>query len=795
MRIAIFDGILETHVGSSLERALVRRGHDVLNTGKVGQGFEYPREGADLSHLHHAISRVLSHDPDWVIVMRPASLPPELLRRIKSGGANLAVWLSDDPVLFHLTYAPLLEAYDLVLHCGTAEVLRHYEKFFGRPTGVNFPFWTDHQAFPYVWGLEEAESTAVFLGNVHDQVRRKRYFSLAKMEADVRIHGNVGTDYLNLGGAYLDSDAEVVNAGARAKLAINIPQFFGDHRGLPTWFPGLDKLGFFEYPSRVVQYIAMGLPVVSIIPGQPQFESLPEMRVVEDIPAADRVISQLLEGDLAEVSRQSEERFAKNFSADARVLAFESLVADDSWRTLDAVERNLWFTQFDGRDATAGSPPARPAPVERVEVSAPLNLGRVLILGREGDRPTSRMAVTTRALTRLGAQVTALDVSQMGMLKEAGSTADGLVVCGGNLSHLVPESLAPSAWRGVIDDTSRSAQDVAPLMPLFDAIGMRDPHLHTQLSAAGHDGVVFCPPSVDAEYLELVAGVEDVVPVLRTWASKETDARFASAFTSDVVDPEIRIQRYSELWGMGLKELAEHSRARVGLIGFVGNRNSPLIDEITPFAAVAADVVVIPRVAVESSVAPYPSLALQVRERGELATKLRRLVDSPSLREVVANADLVDRLGAEQVLQRLVTTAIRRRERATDGLRYMPGLTEHGMVSPLQPVAPVPGGEAQRTLDLSISLAVGDYHDHLVDVLEDDSVTHSETAAPMLRLIVLAAPGGVLGRLALRLRYGGAAAIAPAETLIHVSTEGEVFTDEMVATGIRLPHAQVWRRV
>ncbi|MGO1489007.1 MAG: hypothetical protein ACTHWA_10715 [Arachnia sp.] len=792
MRIAIFDGILETHLASSLERALVRRGHSVLNTGKVGQGFEFPKAGADLSHLHEAISRVLAHDPEWVIVMRPASLPPQLLRRLKSGGANLAVWLSDDPVLFHLTYAPLLESYDLVLHCGTAEVLRHYETFFGRPTGVNFPFWTDHQAFPYVWGTEEAESTAVFLGNVHDQVRRKRYFSLARMHADVRIHGNVGTDYLNLGGGYLDSDEEVVNAGARAKLAINIPQFFGDHRGLPTWFPGLDGLGFFEYPSRVVQYIAMGLPVISIIAGQPKFESLPEMRVVEDVSAADRVISQLLEGELPEVSRQSEERFARHFSADARVLAFESLVTDDSWRSLDAVERNLWFTQFDGRDAVPDTPPVAR---ERVNVSAPVDLGRVIVLGRDGDRPTSRVAVTIRALARMGADVIAVDAAQAGDLEDLGVTADGLVVCGVPLSHLVPTSLPESAWRVVIDDSSHLPQNIAPLLPHLDAIGVRDPHLHAQLSAAGHEGVLFCPPSVDAHYLDLVANVVDVAPVVRTWASKETDSRFAPAFNSDIVDPVASIQRYSDLWGTELEELARSSRARVGVVGFVGDRTAPMIDEITPFAAAAADVVVIPRVALASAVEPYPSLALQVREQGELASKLRRLATSPSLRAVVSDDDLVSKLGAERILGSLVTVARRRRHLPVDGLRYPHGFAEQGMLSASHAVEPVTGGQVRRTLDLALSLGLGDWNDHLVEIMENDAVIHSEVAASSLRFILLAAPGRALGQLALRLRYVGQSAIAPAERLIHVCATGEMFAEHWGAAGIPPPHTQVWRRV
>ena len=791
MRIAIFDGILETHVGSSLERAFVRRGHQVLNTGKVGQGFEFPTANSDVSHLHHAVSRVLEHDPDWVIVMRPASLPPRLLSRLRSGGAGLAVWLSDDPVLFHLSYAPLLESYDLVLHCGTADVLQHYEDFFGRPTGVNFPFWTDHDAFPYVWGSEAPESSAVFLGNVHDHVRRKRYFALGAMKTNVRIHGNVGTDYLGLSGGYLDSDAEVVNAGARAQVAINIPQFFKDHRGLPTWFPGLDQLGFFEYPSRVVQYIAMGLPVVSVIPGKPRFDSLPEMRVVEDMQEADETIAELLEGDLTTLSQASERRFAKHFSADARVLAFESLIEDDSWRSLDAVERNIWFTQFDGGSIVSPKPVE---PTQRVELSETMQLGRVLVLGTDVDRPTSRLSVTARALSRLGAQVLLADGMDEQELEECAQDVAGLVVCGAHLTESVPDSLPVSAWRLVIDDTSHSASELAKLLASFDAVGVRDPKLYAVMSAAGHTRVVFCPPSVDGDFLDLLSEIDDVSPFVRTSASLDMDARFAPALNSDVVGSMECAENYRELSGLGLEELARRSRARIGVVSFSGKPGDPIVEELTPFVAAAADVVIIPRVVPEALIAPYPAFALQVRERGELATKLKRLEDSSSLRSMYSRSALPDALQAELALRTLILAALQGRS-GNDAFGYEAGLGLPGMVSAPSVVAPVEGGVAQRTLDLEVDVHDGRYADHIVEILEGDSVVHAEESSANMRFIVLAQPGRALAPLALRLRFIGSTSAAPAEDMVSVSVSGSAFTDNVFASGARQPGTNVWRRV
>lgn len=789
MRIAIFDGILETHVGSSLERAFARRGHEVLNTGKIGHGFEFPSAGADLSHLQHAVTRVLDHAPDWIIVMRPASAPPRLLKRLRSQGAKVAVWLSDDPVLFHLSYGPVVESYDLVLHCGTANVLQHYEDFFGRPTGVNFPFWTDHEAFPYVWGSETAESTAIFLGNVHDQVRRKRYFSLGRMDTDVRVHGSIGTDYLGLGAGYLDSDAEVVNAGARARVAINIPQFFADHRGLPTWFPGLDQLGFFEYPSRVVQYLAMGLPVVSIIPHKHHFESLPEMHVAGDVAEADKIVAELLADDVEALSVASEQRFAKHFSADARVLAFEALVADDSWRRLDAGDRNLWFTQFDGREAR---PSEDTVTAPRIEVSNRWRAERVLVLGADPHRATSRAAVTARAMAKLGAHVVVADAAEA-----AGSHPEltGLVVCGANAARSVPSSIPQSAWRIIIDDTSHTVKDMAGFLSSFDAVGVRDAKLHAQLVNAGHGRVAFCPPAVDAHFIDLLQELDgDSAPLVRTTASLDVDAAFAPALNSDVVGSMEIAQNYEELSRLSLEELARRCRARIGLLGFSGKPADPIINDVTPFVAAAVDVVVVARVVPESLIAPYSSFALQVRERGELATKLRRLADSPSLRDKYSSAHLRRALDAEASLQRLVSLASRERAEK-DSYGYPRGLSHVGMVSASFPVPAVEGGAAQRVINLDVNVRDGRHAEHVVEILEGDWVIHAEQARPIMSFVVLAQSGRALAPLAVRLRFVGEGSIAPAEDLVSVRLSVSRFAETVTAVGALPPETSVWRRI
>ncbi len=350
MRVVLYDGIQETHVASSLERALRSRGHEVFNTGRFGSGYLFRDTDELLPSISSHLDLITAFRPDLVLVFRPASAPYPVLQALRGTGAVVAAWLSDDPVLFKDSYGPVIDLYDLILHCGNESVLRFYEQRFGRPTGVNFPFWTDHVAFPAVYGQHEPESTVMFLGNMVGPVRRARYEQLAAMGHSVRVYGRMEADPAGMGGGFLDSDAEVAEAGGRAQVALNIPQFFSAYRGQPTWFPGLEDLGHFDLPSRVVQYAAMGLPVVSVVPGAPRSPAFPEMEVCGSIEEADRWITAMLDsGGLPAVAARTLDRFDRSFSATARVQALEALLQDGSWRSLDAAERTVWFLQFDGR--------------------------------------------------------------------------------------------------------------------------------------------------------------------------------------------------------------------------------------------------------------------------------------------------------------------------------------------------------------------------------------------------------------------------------------------------------------
>ncbi|MDO5634999.1 MAG: hypothetical protein Q4G34_09050 [Micrococcus sp.] len=354
MRVVLFDAIQETHVVASLERALIAAGHDVYATGRFGSGYTFASPEVVAPTVRAHLDHITGLRPDLILVFRPASAPWPVLQTLRATGAVLATWFSDDPVLFEHSYGPVVELYDVVLHCGDARVLQFYTDRFGRATGVNIPFWTDHAAFPRVYGSRAAQTDVMFLGNTVGPVRSWRYEALSRLRHRVRIYGQVGQDAAGLGGGYLDTESEVLQAAARTRIALNIPQLFADHRDQPTGFPGIERLGSFSLPSRVIQYAAMGVPVVSVVPDGAPSPGFPEIPVLRHVGEVDGWLHEHAADEaLRELSDRVSERFDRSFHAAARVMALESLLVDDSWRTLDAHERAEWFLQFDGRTRAA----------------------------------------------------------------------------------------------------------------------------------------------------------------------------------------------------------------------------------------------------------------------------------------------------------------------------------------------------------------------------------------------------------------------------------------------------------
>lgn len=659
MRIALFDGIVETHVASSLERALVEAGHTVLNTGKVGHGYKFATGPGQLHVLNSTLDKVVDFRPDVIFVFRPASLPMPLLERAKRTGARMVAWLSDDPVLWDLSYGPVVESYDVVLHCGTARVLDFYESMFGRPTGVNFPFWTDQKAFPYVFGSQPRESDAMFLGNVHDEVRRTRYFDLGSLSSSIRIHGNVGRDYYNIGGGFLDSDEEVVEAGARTGLAVNIPQYFRDHQGLETWFDGLDKLGFFQYPSRVIQYAAMGIPIVSVVPDADDLASFPEIICVDSVAQLDATIDSVLaSSSLDDLSRSTHDRFLRNYSAAARVMALESVLSDDSWMNLDATERSLWFTQFDAVEA--GRERAEPirstevaVPREQIEISEPSTVRSIAVLGVGFRRVTSTSSVAMRSLQTLGHNVEALDLAKYKSVLVPDPNREFKFVINAakfiQSVKVLPELLIISGLDCGITQAGRdqllaagvrvavigaeyanSGEKVKRLASRVDYLGVLNETVAAGLVGDGFETVEHLPHLADRSFRMATDRVRErhqravVVGKRRLHLTKQ-----AAAFRdlADWPSLELFIEESPAEFG-DLEALATALKSTVVIAPFDASIPGPLPSEALPFALAAGALVVVPRGVGTMNICPAGIASVSVREKGELAMKLARLASS-----------------------------------------------------------------------------------------------------------------------------------------------------------------------
>lgn len=665
MRFGIYDGIVETHVASSLARAMRAAGHEVYNTGKIGHGFKFASSKQELHKLGAHLDRLLEWEPDVIFVFRPASLPYNLLRRAKSTGAKLVVWLSDDPVLWDLTYGPVLDEYDLVLHCGTERVLRFYEEQFGRPTGVNIPFWTDPIAFPNVFGRERRETDALFLGNVHDSVRRRRYFDLGSLQSSVRIHGSVATDYYNLWGGFLDSDQEVVQAGARAAVAINIPQFFKDHYGLETWFPGLDKLGFFQYPSRVIQYAAMGLPIISLVPSPKDLQSFPEIVTVGSMGELDEAIQSVSSApDLPELSARTYQRFLDNYSAASRVMAIESLLVDDSWRSLDAGDRADWFLQFvptEEDHANVLQLDSESASVAPSASDVAINLRgsasestSVLVVGAGFRRVTSSSAVTSRALKALGHSVTESDAWNNPFLVPDPNGQFKYVLNAAKLQKAVPKAPDVIIVTDIDFGLTQSASDALRAMGTklcvigasfnsvdsklkrlaarADLVCVNNPHLAESALDHGLENVMYVPAMVDEAFIKLAMSMEkrrsEPVRIARRAIHLDQQAPAFKDFDGLGGGRLVIEESPKEL--ASLPRLAEALNVAVILAAHDASRPGPLPSELMPFALASGALVVTPRGVGPMHLGTPGVEVLCVRESGELNRKMARLALSES---------------------------------------------------------------------------------------------------------------------------------------------------------------------
>lgn len=351
MKIALFDTILERHLPESLKRALEYLGHEVVYTDLLLHGHDMIQKESDIEFMWNEIKKIEKSKPDLLIAFRPMNLTIEMLDYLRTK-MKTAIWLSDDPVLYKTCYSKVVNSYDIILHCGYEDVMSFYETK-GHVKGFNFPFWTDHKSFPNIYNLEKIEQDIVFLGNMNGQVRSKRYMSLAQLPFTKKVFGLLDSDPFGIHGgfireAYLYTD-RVSNVLSKSKIGISIPQFFSEYNGLHYDFPELSNLGYFQFPSRVIQYAASGLPIAAIGDKRMQ-EVFPEIFVADTIEELEPFISKIVSDRNFAISTSKKilERFRKSYSALSRaemlITIFNSL---EEYKKLSTYERSILFTKFE----------------------------------------------------------------------------------------------------------------------------------------------------------------------------------------------------------------------------------------------------------------------------------------------------------------------------------------------------------------------------------------------------------------------------------------------------------------
>lgn len=321
MKVILFDTILERHLAESLQRALNYLGHETDFTDLLLHGHSMIKDQKDLDFMWEKVKEVASKDYDLLVAFRPMNLTPEMVSYL-GRSMKTAIWLSDDPVLYTMCYKQVVDSYDIILHCGYTDILDFYESQ-GHIKGFNFPFWTDHISFPVVFNKYVPEIDIVFLGNMNGQVRQKRYMELGRLPFIKKVYGLLDSDPYGIHGGFL-KDAYihpelVSDVLSRAKVGVSIPQFFKDYDGLPYDFPQLTELGYFQFPSRIIQYAASGLPIASI-GDERMSEVYPAIHVQESI---EKLIPYLtkVSNDLDFAKRESDKilaYFQKYFSALSR---------------------------------------------------------------------------------------------------------------------------------------------------------------------------------------------------------------------------------------------------------------------------------------------------------------------------------------------------------------------------------------------------------------------------------------------------------------------------------------------
>lgn len=349
MKIALFGQVNEVHVCDALGSSLSTLGHEVVSTGAVWHGHRLARAGSDIARIDRAVDTVLASKCEALFNFRASALDVRQLQRLRDAGVTTAVWLPDDPVLYDTTYRHVVDSYDFVLHCGARAVLEFYDRQ-GHRAGVNFPFWLDPSRWPHLWDPSRARHDLVFLGNLHGPAKRSRYELLVPGARRTNIYGICPQDRMGMHRGELHGRDAMLAVLPLYRAGLNIPQTFADYAGSAYDFAGLAGLGRFDLPSRIVQYAALGLPVISL-GGEVATESFPHALAATDMHGVLRLVDGLRDDPAAAIalSRSARQDVESNFSGLSRARYLMALLSGDIDPGASSIgQREAGYRHFSG---------------------------------------------------------------------------------------------------------------------------------------------------------------------------------------------------------------------------------------------------------------------------------------------------------------------------------------------------------------------------------------------------------------------------------------------------------------
>ena len=616
-RWLFYGDLLSNHACVSLENALRRRGQEVFNVPRhegIYRIRSTPEEYAIASRLvQEAVER---HDINVLFNYRSAELPPATLKWLRDRGVKTFTWFQDDPLTYQVITRHAADHYDYTLHTGAADVLDLYERNQQTDTTTarfSFPFWTDREHFPYSFDPEHAKYQIGFLGHLNNIRKRDRYALLASLPFSSVMYGRLtrSTDYASIHGGQIFDYSLLPKALSTMQIALSIAQTFVGIEHDQFYYPEVESFREFFFPSRISQYAAAGMPIIS------KSERTIPIPSVITVASRGELIEQAgyLLADpqrLLDKSQQTSLDFDKYLSADKRAEMLLRILDNPSANLSIDDRADFWrldeaaFAEPAPRSATLVSWPSidhQRDQLAPVQITATEKY-RILYISRRATAGASTMASIQDTLKGLGHAVYVLDPSlNPEILIEPSSRDTAFRASEINLRHIFPiiTAFRPDMIFMDASEYCFSARDIPKVkrsgcvvvgINLTDCAGihsslkyaLRFDYLTTNsldtfiwFHKKGRNYVIFMPPAVDHHFAAAHVAVPEALQSRIICLGQGNPER--QAFVSDLKE------RYgdSRIFGSGWKELpiTRANRRTTALVARGANLTIHLADCLT----------------------------------------------------------------------------------------------------------------------------------------------------------------------------------------------------------------------